>query len=93
MSQGLAKRIEWIKSLVMSLVNHKNDNANKSSGNDRDDLVFQQNFPSMIQIVLDSIQAAKQLMNELNAGDNANLIPQSVSTDLQLLEYVIRTQL
>ena len=85
--EGLGRRVEWIKSLVLSLLD-------RPPSEETDSQAFQRNFKNMIQAVLDSIRTAYVLIQEKNSGENSELnlidIPANVSTDLQLLEMVIR---
>lgn len=82
--EGIAKRVEWIKNLVLSLVS-----GPTTLGSDP---TYDRSFKSTIQLVLESIQSAKQLIFADNGEDNV-AVPQSVGTDLQLLEFVIQSKL
>lgn len=85
--EGIAQRLEWIKLLVLSVIRIP-------AAEVVNDLSFKRSFPSMIQAVLESIQAAKELISAAqydNGEDNAMEIPQSVHADLQLLEIVMQT--
>lgn len=88
-SEGIAKRVEWIKNLVFSLV--------QLSANDIDsDPKLCKNWKAMISTVLDSISTAKQLVVESqydNGEDDVLEIPASVSLDLELLEFLIRSKI
>jgi len=81
--EGVAKRVEWIKNLVLSLVS-----GPATAGIDP---TYDRSFKSTIQLVLESIQSAKQLIFGDNGEDSQ--VPQSVGTDLQLLEFVIQSKL
>ena len=82
--QGIAKRIEWIKNLVLSLVN-----GPSSLGGDQKDAGYERTFGVTIRVVLESIQMAKEI---LFSGATSDL-PMSVSTDLQMLEFIIQMKL
>ena len=85
----MAKRVDWIKNLVLSLVN-------VSSAEKESDPAFHKNFKKMIQAVLESTQAAHQVIDSAqfdDGSDNPIEIPISVKTDLQLLEFVIQSKL
>jgi len=86
--EGIARRIEWIKYLVLSLVRISDSEMER-------DLALSRNFKTMISAVLESIQAGKTLILNAQFDDgeeNAIEIPQSVETDLQLLECVIQSK-
>ena len=86
--EGIGKRVDWIKNLVLSLVGKTSSATN--------DAAYNRNFKSMIQVVLESIQAAKKLIfsSQMDDGEEDTLeIPRSVGTDLQLLEFVIQSQI
>jgi hypothetical protein len=81
--EGIAKRVEWVKNLVLSLVSAPAAPADS-------DPTYERSFKSTIQMVLESLQAAKHLVfDNLDGG----AVPQSVGTDLQLLEFVIQSKL
>ena len=99
--QGIGKRVDWIKNLVLSLLT--NSSSGNSSGGSKqamkEDPNYELHFKGMIAVVLDSISAAKKLIfasqyddGEDDAG-NAVQVPQSVGTDLQLLEFVIQSRM
>jgi hypothetical protein len=81
--EGIAKRVEWVKNLVLSLVSAPAVPADS-------DPTYERSFKSTIQMVLESLQAAKHLVFDNTDG---GVVPQSVSTDLQLLEFVIQSKL
>lgn len=83
--EGVAKRVEWIKNLVLSLVS-----GPSTAGSDA---TYDRSFKSTIQMVLESIQSAKQLIFADNGEEGSMQVPQSVGTDLQLLEFVIQSKL
>jgi hypothetical protein len=92
--------VDWIKSLVLSLVSGNNNNNNISNGSSSpQDPHYAQHFSAMIGVVLDSISSAKRLIHsaQFDTGEDDGLsalqIPQSVGTDLHLLEFVIQTQM
>jgi hypothetical protein len=88
-SEGIAKRLEWIKSLVATIVRIPKPEFDANVN-------LKRNFPSMIQAVLESIQAAKgwiaRAQYDNGEDDDATVdIPHSVHTDLELLEIVVQT--
>lgn len=88
--QGIGKRIDWIKHLVLSLLSGHNPL--------REDAHYESHFKAMIAVVLDSISAAKKLIfsAQYDTGEDDALslqIPHSVGTDLQLLEFVIQSKM
>lgn len=89
--EGLAKRVEWIKCLVLSMLNVqlKSDSPEDAS--------FSRHFKSMLSVVLDSIDSAQEVIMQAQfdngEDDNAVVIPQSTSTDLQLLQCLIQTKI
>ena len=85
--EGLAKRVDWVKNLVLSLIGTKDKS---------EDEVYNRNFKSMIQTVLESIQSANKIIFNSMQDDGEDIsveIPRSVSTDLQLLEFVIQSKI
>lgn len=93
--QGIGKRVDWIKNLVLSLF------SSKSSGsNIYEDPNYESHFKTMISVVLESISAAKRLVfsAQFDTGEDDDVlsslqVPQSVGTDLQLLEFVIQSKM
>jgi hypothetical protein len=88
-SEGIAKRLEWIKSLVATIVRIPKPELNANVN-------LKRNFPSVIQAVLESIQAAKEWIAraQYDNGEEEDTtvdIPHSVHTDLELLELVVQT--
>jgi len=90
--EGIAKRVNWIKELVLKLINAKQDASNGD---------FQRNFKSVMQTVLESIQAAGRLIRQ-SQQDNGDMeddnavnyaVQASVQTDLQLLEHLIKSRI
>lgn len=87
--EGIGARVDWIKNLVLSLVSGVQSEAES-------DPAYKKNFKSMIQVVLESIQAAKKLIfsSQIDDGEEDVLeVPRSVGTDLQLLEFVIQSKI
>jgi len=82
--EGIARRVEWVKNLVLSLVT--------GPASAESDPAYLRSFKSTLQMVLESIQAAKRLIFSGEGGDEAQ-VPQSVGTDLQLLEFIIQSKL
>ena len=86
--------MDWIKNLVLSLVT--GSGAGKGKGEDPN---YELHFKSMIAVVLESIKAAKNMIftPKFDNGDDEGLVslqvPQSVCTDLQLLEFVIQSKM
>ena len=78
----------------------KNSGSGSGSGQAmKEDPNYELHFKGMIEVVLNSISAAKKLIfasqyddGEDDAG-NAVQVPQSVATDLQLLEFVIESKM
>jgi hypothetical protein len=56
---------------------------------DQKDAAYERTFGATIRVVLESIQTAKEI---LFSGANSDL-PMSVSTDLQMLEFIIQMKL
>lgn len=90
-SEGIAKRLEWIKSLVVTIVRLPAAELESNRS-------LKANFRPMIQAVLESIQAAKEWIaraqydnGEDDEGGSIEEIPHSVHTDLQLLEFVVQS--
>lgn len=89
-SEGIAKRLEWIKSLVVTIVRLPAAELESNRS-------LKANFRPMIQAVLESIQAAKEWIaraqydNGEDDGGSIEEIPHSVHTDLQLLEFVVQS--
>jgi hypothetical protein len=92
--QGIGKRVDWIKNLVLSLLSGKN-----AEGGIYEDPNYELHFKTMISVVLESISAAKRLIfsAQYDNGEDDALsslqVPHSVGTDLQLLEYVIQSKM
>jgi hypothetical protein len=92
-AQGIGKRVDWVKSLVLSLLSNRGGDGTHGDPN------YAQHFTSMIGVVLASISAAKKLVYsaQYDTGEDDGLsalqIPQSVGTDLDLLEFVIQSQI
>eukprot|EP01032_Pedospumella_encystans_P018582 gene18582-21147_t len=90
--EGIGKRVDWIKNLVLSLFSSKNSSI-------YEDPNYDTHFKTMITVVLESISAAKRLVfsAQYDTGEDdalsSLLVPQSVGTDLQLLEYVIQSKM
>lgn len=103
-SQGIAKRVDWIKNLVLSLLTYnKNSNTvnnsctNRATAARQEDPHYDIHFKTLITVVLDSISAAKRMIAATSSstatdGDTASSF-QSVCTDLQLLEFVIQSKI
>ena len=92
--EGIGRRVDWIKNLVLSLVS-----GQKGAGR-QEDPNYEQHFATMIGVVLDSISSAKRLIYsaQYDTGEDegplsALQIPQSVGTDLHLLEFVIQSHI
>lgn len=91
-SEGIAKRLEWIKSLVVTIVRLPAAELESNRS-------LKANFRPMIQAVLESIQAAKEWIaraqydngEDEDEGGSIEEIPHSVHTDLQLLEFVVQS--
>ncbi len=89
-SEGIGKRVEWMKALVLSLLNTE----------DVQDPNFHRHYKTMIRVVSESIQSAQEMvrLSHYDTGDDAGdegmvAIPLSVSNDLQLLQVVIQTKI
>lgn len=95
--EGIGKRVDWIKNLVLSLLSGKAGGG--AQGGIYEDPNYEAHFKTMISVVLDSISAAKKLIfsAQYDTGEDdalSNLqVPHSVGTDLQLLEYVIQSKM
>lgn len=90
--------MDWIKSLVLSLVSG-NGSQQQGRASSPEDPHYAEHFSAMIGVVLDSISSAKRLIYsaQFDTGEDDGLsalqIPQSVGTDLHLLEFVIQSQM
>mmetsp|Transcript_28237 Transcript_28237/g.60890 ORF Transcript_28237/g.60890 Transcript_28237/m.60890 type:complete len:166 (+) Transcript_28237:1-498(+) len=80
-AEGLGKRVDWVKNLVLSLLTPSGAADGAAS-----DPHYAEHFKDMIHVVYESIGAAKILAQEGGQG-------QGVSTDLQLLEFVIQSKM
>lgn len=64
--QGIEKRINWIKSLVISLLTSKGgaarDAAEKKKQQQQQDPHYEAHFKAMVAVVLESIAAAKEMI-------------------------------
>ena len=94
--QGLAKRVEWIKNLVLSLINKKKKAPggiaapNTSLVETEDDPIYTSNFKLMITVVLESIEIVRKQLEE-NEGEEESST-QSVATDLHLLQCLLQSK-
>lgn len=84
---------------MLSLFSSKNSNSNSNNNSIYEDPNYETHFKTMITVVLESISAAKRLVfsAQYDTGEDDALsslqVPQSVGTDLQLLEYVIQSKM
>lgn len=86
----MAKRLDWIKRLVLDTVQLPREQLEANAG-------LKRNYTAMVGAVLESIQAAKVWIQQAQYDngedeDDANGkrdIPSSVHMDLQLLEMVM----
>ena len=106
--QGIEKRINWIKSLVISLLTSKGGaarDAAEKKKQQQQDPHYEAHFKAMVAVVLESIAAAKEMIfasqfddgeevDEDEASASSSLhVTQAVCNDLQLLEFFIQSKM
>ena len=99
--QGIEKRINWIKSLVVSLLLTSKGGAARDAA-EKQDPHYDSHFKAMVAVVLESIAAAKEMIfasqfddgEEQLEGSSPSLhVSQAVCNDLQLLEFFIQSKM
>lgn len=98
--QGIEKRINWIKSLVVSLLLTSKGGAARDAA-EKQDPHYEAHFKAMVAVVLESIAAAKEMIfasqfddGEEQEGSSPSLhVSQAVCNDLQLLEFFIQSKM
>jgi hypothetical protein len=88
-SEGIGKRIDWIKNLVLPLVRIP---ANVVTN----DKLLSKHFKTMIAAVYESILVGKDLILSSqydNGEDDAIEVPLSAEADLTMLEMIIQSKL
>jgi hypothetical protein len=99
--QGIEKRINWIKSLVISLLLTSKGGAARDAA-EKQDPHYEAHFKAMVAVVLESIAAAKEMIfgaqsdngeEEEAAGSPCLHVSQAVCNDLQLLEFFIQSKM
>lgn len=97
--QGIEKRINWIKSLVISLLLTSKGGAARDAA-EKQDPHYEAHFKAMVAVVLESVAAAKEMIfaSQFDDGEEegASLclhVSQAVCNDLQLLEFFIQSKM
>ena len=99
--QGIEKRINWIKSLVVSLLLTSKGGAARDAA-EKQDPHYDSHFKAMVAVVLESIAAAKEMIfasqfddgeEQLEGSSPSFHVSQAVCNDLQLLEFFIQSKM